>query len=67
MICDFPNWVALITYDGFKSHINVTEGLKIFAEETSKVGKEEAETSAFNKAYDKFQANQYNAQTSQIL
>ena len=56
MIRDFPKWWAVLTYDGFKSHVNVTEGLKTFAEERIRVGKEEAGTSAFNQAYDKFQA-----------
>ena len=56
MICDFPKWWALLTYDGFKSHVNVTKGLKNFAEERIRVGKEEAGTSAFNQAYDKFEA-----------
>ena len=29
VIRDHPNWEALLSYDGFKSHINVEEGLKI--------------------------------------
>ena len=33
MIRDFPKWWAFLTYDGFKSHVKVTEGLEIFAEE----------------------------------
>ena len=36
-------------------------------EEMIRVGKEEAETSAFNQAYDKFQAKQYKYQTRQLL
>ena len=67
MISDLPKWWDLLTYDGFKSHVNVTEGLEFFAEERIRVGKEEAGTSAFNQAYDKFQANQDKAQTSQLL
>ena len=55
------------SYDGFKSHVNVIEGLKKFAEERIRVGKEEAGTSAFNKSYDKFQAKQDKAQTRQLL
>ena len=51
MIRDFPKWWAFLTYDEFKSHVNVTEGLEIFAEERIRVGKEEAGTSAFNQAY----------------
>ena len=67
MIRDFPKWWAFLTYDGFKSHVNVTEGLKNFAEERIRVGKEEAGTSAFNQAYDKFQTNQDKLVTSQLL
>ena len=59
--------VGLPTYDGFKSHINVTEGLKNYAEERIRVGKEEAGTSTLNQAYDKFQEKQYKDQTRQIL
>ena len=61
MICDFPKWWAFLKYDIFKSHFNLTEGLKISAEERIGVGKEEAGTSAFNQAYDKFQAKQEKA------
>ena len=67
MIRDFPKWWAFLTYDGFKSHVNVTEGLEFFTEERIRVGKEEAGTSAFNQAYDKFQAKQDKAQTRQLL
>ena len=27
MICNLPKWWAFLTYDGFKSHVNVTEGI----------------------------------------
>ena len=40
MICDLSNWWALFAYDVFKSHVNVTEGLEIFAEERIRVGNE---------------------------
>ena len=59
--------VGFLTYDGFKFHVNVTEGLDIFAEERIRVGEEEAGTNASNQAYDKLQANQYKAQTRQLL
>ena len=55
-IREFPKWWAFLTYDGFKYHVNVTEGLNFFAEERIMVGKEEAGTTVFNQAYDKFQA-----------
>ena len=58
MICDFPQWWAFPTYYGFNSHVNVTEGLELFAVERIKSEKEEAGTSAFNQLYDSFQANQ---------
>ena len=67
MICDFPKWLAFLRYDGFESHDNVTEGLKHFAEERIRVGKEESGTSAFNQAHYKFQAKQDKAQTRQLL
>ena len=67
MIHDLPKWWAFLTYDGFKSHVNVTEGLENFAEERIRVGNEEAGTSAFNQAYDKFQAKQEKYQTRQLL
>ena len=67
MTCDFPKWWFLLTYYDIKSHVNVTEGLKMFAEERIRVGKEEAGKSAFNQAYDKFQAKQYKAQTRELL
>ena len=67
MICDLPKWWAFLTYDGFTSHINVTEGLENVAEERIRVGKEEAGTSGFNQSYDKPQAKQDKAQTRQLL
>ena len=53
MIFDFQKWWSFLTYDGFKSHVNVTEGLEILAEESIKSGKEEAGIISFNQAYDK--------------
>ena len=47
--------------------MNVTDDLGYFSEERIKVGKEEAGTSAFNRVYDKLQANQDKAQTRQIM
>ena len=54
-------------YDGFKYRMTVTDALDFFAEERIKVGKEQAGTSAFNQAYDKFEAKQEKAQTRQLL
>ena len=67
MIHEFPKWWAFLTYYGFKSHFNVTEGLNFFAEERIRVGKEEAGTSAFNQAYDKLQVKQEKAQKRKLL
>ena len=67
MIRDFPKWWDFLTYDGFKSHVNVTEGLENFVEERIRVGKEEAGTITFYQAYDKFQENKDKAQTRQLL
>ena len=67
MIHDIPKWCAFLTYDGFKSHVNVTEGLDFFAEKRIRVGKEDAGTSAFNQAYDNFQAKKDKAQTRELL
>ena len=66
MICNLTKWCEFLKYDGFKSHVNVTEGLKNFAEEGIKVGKEEAGTRDLNQAYYILQANQYKAQTRQL-
>ena len=57
-----PNLWELLIYDVFKSHMNVTDDLEIFAEDRIKFGKEESDTSASKKMYDKFQTNHYKAQ-----
>ena len=67
MIRNSPKWWALLAYYGSKSHVNATEGLEKFTEDRIRVGKEEAGTSAFNRAYDKFQAKQEKAETRQPL
>ena len=67
MISDFPKWWVFLIYYGLKPHVNVAEGLEEFIEERIRVGKEEAGTSALNKAYDKFYAKQDKYQTSQLL
>ena len=47
--------------------MNVTDALKLFSEERIRVGKEEASTSDYNQAYDKFQEKQDKAQTKHLL
>ena len=58
MICDVPNWWSFLTYDGFKSHVNVTDALEFFSKDRINVGKEETGTSTFKQAYDKLHAKQ---------
>ena len=67
MIFDLPNWWSFLTYDSFKFHVNFTDALKNISEESIKVDKEEAGTSAFNQVYDKFQAKQDKSQTRHLL
>ena len=67
MIRDFPKWWAFLTYDVFKPHANVTEGLEKFAEERIRVGKEETGTRDLNQAYDKLQGKQDKDQTRHLL
>ena len=50
-----PIVLAFITYDGFKYHVDDTEGLETFAEDRIMVGREETRKSALNQAYYKFQ------------
>eukprot|EP00957_Ditylum_brightwellii_P163268 12432056-Ditylum_brightwellii.AAC.1 len=40
-IRDHPSWYCSLTYDGFKSHVNVTRALEIFVENKVDVVKEE--------------------------
>ena len=67
IICDFPKWWSLLTYDGFNYHVNFTDDLGFFSEGRTKVDKEEAGTSYFNHTYDKLQENQEKAQTRHLL
>ena len=67
MIHDFPKLWAFLTYDGLKSHVNVTEAHEQFVEDRIRVGQEEAGTSALKQTYDKFQEKQNKLQTRQLL
>ena len=66
-------WFVISQSGGHYSHIMASSLTwmslipSIFLEERIKVGKEEAGTSAFNQAYNKFQANQEKAQTRYLL
>ena len=44
VIRDHPDWWVVMTLDGFKSHVNVTEALKVFTTHKIRVVKEEART-----------------------
>ena len=56
MIGDLPRWWAFLTYGG-----------SVITSMSLKVGEEEAGTSIYNQAYDKFQAKQDKSQTGQLL
>ena len=56
VIRDHPEWWACITFDGFKSHVNVNEALQQFAVNNIRSVKEEAGTSHVNQPYDQAQA-----------
>ena len=56
VIRDLLDWQAFLTFNGFKSHVNVNESLEIWAENKIRVGKEEAGTSHVNQAYNQQQA-----------
>ena len=66
-ISDLTEQWSFLTYDGFKSNVNVTEGLYFFAEERIKVRKDDTGTSTFNQKYDKFWVNYDHHVTRQIL
>ena len=66
-IPDFPKWWAFFKYYGFKYHVNITEGLETFAEESIRFGKEDVGTSAFDQYYNKLQAKKDRDQTQGVL
>ena len=67
VIKDHPLWWVLLTFDGFKSHVNVLAALQKFYEAKIRAAKEEGGTSATNQAYDQQQAKQDKAATRQLL
>ena len=56
VIRDNPNWSALLTFDGFKSHVNVQEALHDWSVNLIWTLKKEAGTSHGNQAYNQYQA-----------
>ena len=67
IIKEHPEWWTLLTFDGFKSHVNVTEALKTFHQNKIRVAKEEAGTSHVNQPYDQGQAKADKRATKQLL
>ena len=67
MISYFPDWWIFLTYDSFKSHLDVTEDLDFFAENRIKVGKDDSGTNTFNQLYDYFQVKEDKLVSSQLL
>ena len=65
--CDFPKWWSFLTYDGLKSHVNVTDALKKIQRRGSRLVRRRLVQVLSNQAYDKFQAKQDKAQTRNIL
>eukprot|EP00957_Ditylum_brightwellii_P193176 14709085-Ditylum_brightwellii.AAC.1 len=66
-IQDHPDWYCNLTYDGFKSHVNVTRVLEIFAENKVDVAKEEGNASDTNQSYNQMQAVADKQATRQML
>ena len=64
---EHPDWWALLTFDGFKSHVNVTHALQKFAEHLICVAKEEGGISATNQSYDQEQAVKDKMHTRRLL
>ena len=67
VIKDHPLWWVLLTFDGFKSHVNVLAALQKFYEAKIRAAKEDGGTSATNQAYDQQQAKQDKSATRQLL
>ena len=67
VICDHPNWSDLLTFDGFKSHINVGETLDCWSVNKIWTVKEEAGTSHVNQAYNQQQARADKQITRELL
>ena len=66
MICDLPKWWIFLTYDGFKSHVNVAEGI-YFSEDKIKVGDKKAGKIALNQDYDKIKERKEKDQIMRLL
>ena len=67
VIKEHPDWWTLLTYDGFKSHVNVNTALKTFHDNKIRVVKEEAGTSHVNQPYDQGQAKADKRAARQLL
>lgn len=52
IICDHPESHVIMTFDGFKSHVNSIEALRIFSEHKITQIQEEGDSSHMNQPYD---------------
>lgn len=52
LIRDHPDWWSLLTYDGSKSHVKISEALQTFHYNKIRVEKEESGRSHVNQLYD---------------
>ena len=66
-IKDHPEWWACLTFDGFKSHVNVNEALQVFSDANIRAVKEEAGTSHVNQPYDQETAQADKRASRQLL
>jgi hypothetical protein len=51
MICDHPDWWAVLMFDRFSSHLTVTSALQVFNHHKIMLVKEKGYTSAVNHPY----------------
>ena len=67
VIRDHPDWWACLTFDAFKSHVNVDEASIFFASVEIRAVKEEAGTSHVNQPYDQETAQADKRSARQLL
>ena len=67
VICNHPDWWTLLTYDGFKFHVNVKKVFKTFHDNKIGVVTEEAGTSHINQPYDQGQTKVDKRASRQLL
>ena len=67
VLCNHPDWWCVLTYDGFKSHVNVNTALQTFHDNKIRVVKEQAGTSHVNQPYNQSQAKADKRAARQLL